>query len=120
MALIELWHNPRCSKSRAAKDLVEQSGHVCVVYAYLDERPDEGRINEVLRKLQIGAHALVRTKESAYAEHNLSETSSESALLSAMSQSPVLIERPILVCGKRAVVGRPTEAVESFLASLEA
>jgi len=110
-----LYHNPRCSKSRAALALLEERGVEPEVVLYLQTPPTEAELKGLLGKLGLSAAELVRNKEAAYKEHGLSKNSSEAELLAAMAEEPKLIERPILVRGERAVIGRPPENVLELL-----
>ncbi len=107
-----LWHNPRCSKSRGALDLLRERGIKPTIRTYLDDPPGAAEITEVVRKLGIAPRTLLRSGEDAYRELGLGDESlSDEALITAMAAHPRLIERPILVCGDRAVIGRPPERV---------
>jgi len=111
MALV-LYHNPRCSKSRAALKLLEDAGKEPKVVLYLESPPNASEIKNLLATLGIGPRALMRTKEPIYKELGLDDPKlSDAALIRAMAENPILIERPILVAGKRAVIGRPPERV---------
>lgn len=115
---VTLWHNPNCSKSRAAKALLEDRGLPHKTFLYLDEPVSEGLLRDVLAMLDVDAHALVRSGEPEFAEHGLDADSDVSKLIDAMLASPILIQRPILVAEGRAVIGRPTEATIAFLDEL--
>ena len=107
-----LYHNPRCSSSRAALKLLEDAGQHPEIVLYLETPPTASQLKELLAKLGIGARALMRTKEPVYRELGLAgEALSETALIRAMAENPILIERPILVAGKRAIVGRPPDRI---------
>lgn len=107
-----LYHNPRCSSSRAALKLLEDAGKEPKILLYLDTPPTAAEIKELLVKLGIGPRALMRTKEPIFKELGLADPAlSDSALIRAMTENPILIERPILIAGKRAVIGRPPERV---------
>lgn len=106
--MMEIWHNPRCSKSRRALELLEERGVELRVVRYLDDPPSRQRLEEVLDLLGIEPQALVRKGESVYAELGLADADRE-RLLTAMVEHPVLIERPVIVADDRAVVGRPPE-----------
>ncbi len=110
-----LLHNPRCSKSRAARALLEERGVGVRERRYLDEPLSRAELEELRRRLGRPAAEWVRRGEPAYRDAGLSPASSESELLDAMAASPILIERPILVRGPRAVVGRPPERVLELL-----
>ena len=115
MADITLYHNPRCSKSRAALDLLQERGVDLEVVEYLKTPPGRAGLEALARKLGREPSEWVRTGESAYAESGLSGSSSRDEILSAMDAHPVLMERPIAVKGERAIVGRPPEQVLELL-----
>lgn len=111
-----LYHNPRCSKSRAALALLEAHGEKVEVVRYLDTPPDAAELEKVLRKLGISARALLRTKEPLYGQLGLDDRAlSELDLVEAMAAHPVLIERPIAIRGNKAIIGRPPEKVLEIL-----
>jgi arsenate reductase len=117
MTDLTLYHNPRCSKSRGALELLEARGLTPQVVRYLETPPSAAELRELLSKLGIGARALLRSGEDEYKELGLADTSlSDEQLIAAMAAHPKLIERPILVAGKRAVIGRPPEKVLELLA----
>ena len=106
MEQIELWHNPRCSKSRAAHELL---GEHVTVRLYLQDPPTRAELEDVLGKLGIDdPRTILRTGEPAYGGLG---TASREELLDAMAAHPELIERPIAILGDRAVLGRPPERV---------
>ncbi len=111
MSEYTIYHNPRCSKSRATLALLEANGISPQVVLYLEDSLDEAQIRVLLDKLGITAAQLVRRGEAEYKSCGLSTDSSEQELLSAMAAHPKLIERPIVVSGDRAVLGRPPENV---------
>ncbi|WP_028238504.1 arsenate reductase (glutaredoxin) [Stutzerimonas azotifigens] len=116
MTELTLYHNPRCSKSRAALELLEQRGLAPTVIRYLETPPREAQLAELLQRLGIGARALLRTGEPEYQTLGLAEPSlSEAQLIASMAAHPKLIERPILVAGDKAVIGRPPERVLEIL-----
>jgi arsenate reductase len=115
-----LWHNPRCSKSRAALALLAERGIEPTIRDYLRDPPSAAEVEALLAMLGLGARQLLRTGEPAYAELGLDDPALDaSALVAAMSAHPQLIERPILVVrtvtGGRAVIGRPPERVLGLL-----
>ncbi|PVZ13877.1 MULTISPECIES: arsenate reductase (glutaredoxin) [unclassified Pseudomonas] len=116
MTDLTLYHNPRCSKSRSALELLEARGLAPVVVRYLETPPSSAALQGLLNKLGIGARALLRTGEEEYKSLNLADPAlSDAALIAAMVEHPRLIERPILVNGERAVIGRPPEKVLEIL-----
>jgi arsenate reductase len=111
---LTLWHNPRCGKSRAALALLEDRGIAPALRLYLKDPPTEAEIRDLLHRLHLPAAALVRRKEPAFRDTGLADAD-DTALVAAMARHPVLIERPILVVGNRAVIGRPPEAILALL-----
>ncbi|MBL4627043.1 MAG: arsenate reductase (glutaredoxin) [Roseicyclus sp.] len=109
-----LWHNPRCSKSRAALALLEDRGHAPDVRLYLNMPPNEAEVTALLAQLGITPRALMRTGEALYKDLGLADVD-DAALIVAMATHPILIERPILVRDQQAIVGRPPEMVLSLL-----
>jgi arsenate reductase len=111
-----LLHNPACSKSRAALGLLESRGidHGCV--RYLDTPPSRDQLQWLAERIEGGARAMVRTGEPEFAALGLDAPGTgDAALLEAIAAHPRLLERPILVAGERAVVGRPPERILSLL-----
>ena len=113
---VTIYHNARCSKSRAACELLAASGVETTVINYLETPPDKETLRELLRKLDMRADELVRRGEAVFKEHYAGRTLSEEAWLEALVAHPILIERPIVVRGERAVLGRPPEKVAELLA----
>ncbi|MFL0801904.1 MAG: arsenate reductase (glutaredoxin) [Agarilytica sp.] len=112
---VTIYHNPRCSKSRQTLGLIEEKGIKPEIVLYLDTPPSESEISDILGKLDISARELMRKNEDAYKALGLKDEESEDKLIQAMHQNPKLIERPIVVKGKKAVLGRPPENVDSIL-----
>jgi arsenate reductase len=116
MSNITIWHNPRCSKSRKTLQLIRDRGVEPAIIEYLKTPPSEAELIDVLGKLRLEPRDLMRKKEVAYKELSLSDEGlARSELVVAMVENPVLIERPIVVRGKRAVLGRPPENVLELL-----
>jgi arsenate reductase len=111
-----IFHNPRCSKSRQTLQLLQQQGIEPDIRLYLEQPPSDLELRGLLQKLNIEPRALLRRSESDYKEQNLSDaTLGDDALVQAMVQFPKLIERPIVIRGSRAVLGRPPENVLDLL-----
>ncbi|ODS24738.1 arsenate reductase (glutaredoxin) [Candidatus Endobugula sertula] len=107
-----IYHNPRCSKSRQTLALIEEKGITPNIILYLETPPDETTLKGILQKLQLSARDIMRTGESEYKDNQLKDSSlSEAELISAMVKFPKLIERPIVVKGDKAILGRPPENV---------
>lgn len=114
--LITLYHNNRCSKSRAALALLEERQIQANVVYYLETPPSEQEISALLQKLGMKARDLLRTKEDEFAALGLAdEQLTEAQIIAAIHKHPRLIERPILVVGDKAVIGRPTESLLEIL-----
>ena len=113
---MKIYHNPRCSKSRQTLELLRERGIEPEVVEYLKTPPGEAELAQVLDQLGIGARELLRTKEPEYQALGLDDPGlDDTALIRAMVEHPKLIERPIVVQGKRAVLGRPPEKVLELL-----
>lgn len=116
MSDIQIYHNPRCSKSRQTLALLQEQGIEPGIIEYLKDIPSADELKQVLSKLGISARELLRTKEDAYKEHNLADQSkSDDDIIAAMIASPKLIERPIVINGDQARIGRPPEQVLEIL-----
>ena len=111
MSTYTIWHNPRCTKSRETMGILEEKGVEAEVVRYLEETPGVEEIKAVLKKLNISARELMRTKEDEYKSLGLKDVDDEEKLIEAMAAHPKLIERPIVIKGDRAVLGRPPEKV---------
>jgi arsenate reductase (glutaredoxin) len=116
MPELTVYHNSRCSKSREALALLQKRGIETAVIAYMQDGLTRKGVRELLDKLGIGARELLRTNEAAYRARGLADaTLSETQLIDAMVAEPSLMQRPIVVKGKRAVVARPAERALELL-----
>jgi len=116
MTDLTLYHNPRCSKSRGALELLEACGLTPTVVRYLETPLSAAQIKALLGKLGISARQLLRSGEEEYKTLNLADASlSEQHLIDAIAAHPKLMERPILEAGDKAVIGRPPENVLELL-----
>lgn len=116
MTDMTLYHNPRCSKSRNALQLLEERGLNPTIVRYLETPLSAAQLHEVLNTLGISARQLLRTGEDEYKTLGLSDPLlTDAQLIDAMVSQPKLIERPILVVGDKAVIGRPPENVLEIL-----
>ncbi|MEM8561353.1 MAG: arsenate reductase (glutaredoxin) [Pseudomonadota bacterium] len=111
MSKYTIYHNPRCSKSRLTLAILEEHGIEPTVELYMDSPPSAKTLKTLLNKLGMSAAQLVRRGEADYKLAGLSSDSSEDDIVTAMTHYPKLIERPIVVRAKRAVLGRPPENV---------
>lgn len=114
---IKIYHNPRCSKSRETLTLLQEKGITPTVVEYLTTPPSVAEIEKLLKMLGFAdARQLMRTKEDIYKELKLADDSvTQAQLIQAMHDNPKLIERPIVVKGKKAKLGRPPEQVLEIL-----
>ena len=113
---VTIFHNPRCSKSRQTLNLLRARGVEPVVQEYLKDAPDAETLKDVLTKLGKSPRDIMRKGESIYKELELADASlSDDALITAMVANPILIERPIVIVGTRAALGRPPESVLDIL-----
>lgn len=115
MADVTIYHNPRCSKSRATLALLEERKVDLQIVEYLKTPPDEETLRSLLEKLDIEPQELLRKGESVYKELGLSKIEDRDRLIEAIVKNPILIERPIVVRGGDARIGRPPERVIEIL-----
>lgn len=115
MSDVTVYYNPRCSKCRTAGGLLDEAGVEWEQYRYLDRAPSRDEIEGVMALLGIDdPREMMRTGEDVYKERGLADADRD-ALVDAMVENPILIERPIIVRGDRAVIGRPPERVRELL-----
>ncbi len=113
---VDIYHNPRCSKSRATLELLESRGIDVSVIEYLKEPPDDIELRQLLDLLGIPARELLRTSEAPYKELNLADPAkTEDEIIEAIIKFPILMERPIVTTSNKARIGRPPEAVLEIL-----
>lgn len=111
-----IFHNPRCSKSRQTLAILEDKGITPDIFLYLEEKLNKPLLKDILGKLDLSARDVLRKGEDAYKSLSLDDESlSEDALIEAIIQHPKLLERPIVIQGDRAVLGRPPENVLDIL-----
>lgn len=111
-----IYHNPRCSKSRQTLELLRAHGIEPKITEYLKTPPDAGTLREILDMLELEPQALIRTKEPVYQTLELpSENAGPAEWIDLMIRNPVLIERPIVIIGRQARIGRPPENILSIL-----
>ncbi len=113
---LKILHNPRCSKSRLTKQIIDDKGISVEVVEYLKTPPTAEELETILQMLQMEPRELMRKHEAPYKELGLDDESLDrQALIQAMVDNPILIERPIVIRGDKAVIGRPPENVLDLL-----
>ncbi len=113
--LVKIYHNPKCSKSRAALALLQERGLTPRVVEYLKSPPSAAELKAITAMLGIRPEQLVRKSEEIYKTRYAGETLTDEQWIAAMVRDPILIERPIVVVENRAVIGRPPETVLALL-----
>ena len=115
MNSVTIFHNPRCSKSRQTLELLKERGVQPDVVEYLKTPPNAAELTRILTLLERQPRALMRTKETLYKDLGLADVDDNDTLITAMVNNPKLIERPIVIHGDKAVIGRPPENVLDIL-----
>ncbi|MBR9853993.1 MAG: arsenate reductase (glutaredoxin) [Algicola sp.] len=113
--MIKIYHNPRCSKSREGLAILEKSGKDFEVVKYLEDVPSKEELKTLISYLGIAPMDLVRKNEAIWKESFKGKNLTDDEVITAMADNPKLIERPIVVNGKKAVVGRPPENISKLL-----
>ncbi|MEC7262340.1 MAG: arsenate reductase (glutaredoxin) [Bacteroidota bacterium] len=113
--MIKIYHNPRCGKSREGLQILEHSGKDFKIIKYLEDVPTKEELQDLIGLLGVSPLDLVRQNESIWKEKYKGKKLSDDAILKAMIDNPKLIERPIVVAGNKAVIGRPPEKINTLL-----
>ena len=113
--MIKIYHNPRCSKSREGLAIVEASGKPFQIIKYMDEQLPTPTLERIIETLGIKPIELVRTNETIWKESYKGKELTDSEILKALTTHPKLIERPIVINGKKAIIGRPPLNIKSIL-----
>ena len=113
--MIKIYHNNRCSKSRCGLEILEKSGKDFEVVKYLDNAPTVKELKDLIKLLNIKPIALVRKNEAIWKDNFKNKDLSDSEIIDAMSKHPKLIERPIVINGSKAIIGRPPELILDIL-----
>ncbi len=112
---ITIYHNPRCSKSRETLALIEEHGYAPRIVEYLKTPPTATELKNIVSKLDIPAKNLIRTKEDLFRSFNDIDLDNDSAVIRLLVENPVLLERPIVIAGTKAALGRPPSNVLAIL-----
>ena len=113
--MIKIYHNPRCSKSRQGLEILENSGKEFEIIKYLETTPSNEELTSVIEKLHMKPIQLVRKNEAIWKEQFKGKDLSEKELIAIMIDNPKLIERPIVINGDKAVIGRPIENITTII-----
>ncbi len=113
--MIKIYHNPRCGKSRTGLSILEKSGKQFKVIKYLEDIPTKAELKEVISLLNISPEELVRKNEAIWKELFKGKSLTDEAIIDAMVAHPKLIERPIVINGNKAIIGRPPERIIEIL-----
>ncbi|WP_370100977.1 arsenate reductase (glutaredoxin) [Xanthomarina gelatinilytica] len=109
--MIKIYHNPRCSKSRNGLEIIKESGKNFEIVTYLENTPTKEELKQLINLLNIPADDLIRKNEAAWKENFKDKNLTQEQLIEAMVSFPNLIERPIVINGSKAVIGRPPEKI---------
>jgi arsenate reductase len=113
--MIKIYHNPRCSKSREGLAVLENSKKEFEIVKYLDAVPSKDELTKIIRLLDISPIQLVRKNEKIWKENFKGKELTDAEIIIAMVQNPKLIERPIIINNKKAVIGRPSESILTII-----
>lgn len=112
---LKIFHNTRCSKSRCALEILEKKKVKLEIVEYLKTPPSEKEIKDLLKKLDLKAEDVVRKSEDLYKQKYKDKKISEAQWIKILSKNPILIERPIIIKGNKAIIARPPELVLEFV-----
>ncbi|MBS7254617.1 arsenate reductase (glutaredoxin) [Flavobacterium branchiicola] len=113
--MIQIYHNPRCGKSRSCLAFIDQTKQEYEIIPYLTDTPSFSELKELLEKLNLDPIQLVRVKEAIWTENYKGKNLSNDEIIRAMADHPILIERPIVIKDGKAIIGRDLDLVASFL-----
>lgn len=113
--MIQIYHNPRCGKSRNCLAFIEQTNEEFEIIPYLTETPTSDELKTLLKQLNLEPIQLIRTKEKIWIENYKGKTLTDDQIINAMVENPILIERPIVIKDGKAIIGRDPDLVASFL-----
>ncbi len=113
--MIQIYHNPRCGKSRCGLELLENSGKPFEIIKYLEKIPSKKELKAIISKLKITPIELVRKDETVWKENFKGKNLSDDEIIDALIKHPILIERPIVINGDKAIIGRPPENIQQII-----
>jgi arsenate reductase len=112
--MIEVYHNPRCGKSRNCLAFLENSNQEYKIIKYLEDVPNQDELIELLKKLDLKPIELVRQKEKIWIDNFKNQEMTDEAIIQTMIANPILIERPIIIKGDKAIIAREADKIEAF------
>ncbi|MCA6074852.1 arsenate reductase (glutaredoxin) [Fulvivirga sedimenti] len=112
--MLTIYHNPRCRKSRETLKIIEDAGQMVQVVDYLKMPPSRGELEHIVEKLGIKPAELIRKGEAIYKEKYKNQSLTDAEWLDVLAENPILMERPVVVAGNKAVIGRPPENVKEL------
>jgi len=112
--MIQVYHNPRCGKSRNCLAFLENANQEYTIIKYLEETPSTDELTSVLSKLKLKPIDLIRQKEKIWIENYKNQEMTDEAIIQAMVNYPILIERPIIIKGNEAIIARDMDKIEAF------
>lgn len=113
--MISIYHNPRCKKSSEGLQILDEANCDYTIIKYLDDVPNKEQLKSIIKKLGIKPIELIRKNEKIWKDEFKSKSLSDDELIEAMIKHPKLIERPIVINGEKAVIGRPPEQIKSII-----
>ena len=113
--MIQILHNPRCGKSREGLAILEASGKEFEVIKYLENHPSKEELKGIVKKLKVEPLKLVRQNETIWKEQFKNKDLSDDEIIDAMVANPILIERPIVINGNKAIIGRPPVEISNII-----
>lgn len=113
--MIQILHNPRCGKSREGLAILEESGKEFEVIKYLENSPSKKELKDIIKKLNVEPLKLVRQNETIWKENFKNKELSDEEIIDAMVANPILIERPIVINGNKAIIGRPPVEISTII-----
>ena len=113
--MIKIYHNARCGKSREGLQILENSGKEFEIVKYLEQIPSKEELKSILQNLEIEPIDLIRQKEKIWIENFKGKKLSDQDIIQAMIDNPILIERPIVINGNKAIIGRPPQEIKKIL-----
>lgn len=116
--MIEVYHNPRCGKSRNCLAFLDNANQEYKIIKYLEEAPNYEELSTLIEKLNLKPIELIRQKEKIWIDHFKNQQMTDEVIIKAMVENPILIERPIIIKGNKAIIAREADKIEAFFQDL--